>query len=644
MPFRPACLAYLACVAWGPIGLFADDAGPPATTVVIRDGHWHINGTVTYPGAPAEGLLLNVRMVNATFEDRHRTDFDADANTEAFLKYLPDYAAHGVRGFTFCLQGGMPGYEGALNSAFNPDGSLREEYLRRIDRVIRACDKLGIAVILGCYYQRQDQVLTDEAAVRRGVVEVARWIERRGYTHVVLEIANEFDHKGFDHDLLRTPAGEAELIRLAKETNPKLLVSASGLGHGRLAPEVCEASDFLLIHYNGVKVEDIPARIEALRKYGKPIICNEDDKQGAEAVRALEASVANGASWGLMLSELNQYFPLEYHGAKDDPAVYEALRRLAGQKPQTTTPAAPVTRATDGYFPPSESAGGWRKLTSASEIRDLAGMDPAKLAELEQWLRSSDDRDFAAVVIRNGYIVLEVERGRSAVKDAQNVKSCAKAICATVLAIASEESQRGLTPRQMSFNDRAFPFIPQAQPLSDPRKERITVRQLLNHTSGITPESTGVKNSIRWEEILGHGDDARTKTLLFDPGTDFDYGTHPFYHASLVCETVTGQTYDQFAIEKLLKPVGVETWWFEFLDGDAQHGRHPSHAIGLSARELARVAYCLLRGGAVERTSGCARLVRRGNGRADPRRQGRPGAGEDRRIVLARLGTSGPAR
>ena len=38
----------------------------------------------------------------------------------------------------------------------------------------------------------------------------------------------------------------------------------------------------------------------------------------------------------------------------------------------------------------------------------------------------------------------------------------------------------------MAFDDPAFDFIPWAKPLSDPRKAKITVKQLLNHTSGIT--------------------------------------------------------------------------------------------------------------------------------------------------------------
>ncbi|MBM3333330.1 DUF4185 domain-containing protein, partial [Candidatus Sumerlaeota bacterium] len=312
--------------------LAGDAKFTPRTRVALFDGKWHINGRVTYRGTKTQGLLMNVRMVNSTFEDRKQGEnaasvtslrgFDPEANTDRFIAHIPEYAAHGVRAFTLCLQGGMPGYEGAVNSAFNPDGSLRDSYLRRIQRVIETCDRHGMAVILGCYYQRQDQILKGEAAVRAGVVNAVKWIKARGFTNVALEIANEFPHKGFDHRILRTPEGEVELIRLAKQTAPDLLVSTSGIGDGKFPDSVAEASDFVLIHFNGVPVAEIPKRIAALKKFGKPIVCNEDDKFDNEAAQAAELSVANGASWGLMLNRINQYFPLQFNGAADDPIVY----------------------------------------------------------------------------------------------------------------------------------------------------------------------------------------------------------------------------------------------------------------------------------------------------------------------------------
>ncbi len=247
-------------------------------------------------------------------------------------------------------------------------------------------------------------------------------------------------------------------------------------------------------------------------------------------------------------------------------------------------------------FPPPESAGGWPVLTG-EDVRRLGHMDPAGLAAVRAWLRRSDDRPFAAVVIRHGQIVLEEERGRSAVASTENVKSCAKAICATVLAIAAETSRRGETPHRLTFDDPAFRHIPWAHPLSDPRKAAISVRQLLNHTSGITPERSGLKNQEPWEHILGHVPGDPAATLAFGPGTDLGYSTHALYHAALVCERVAGVPYDRFATEVLLKPLGIERWWFETITGDARHGTHASHALGLPARALARIAYCLLRGG-----------------------------------------------
>lgn len=224
-------------------------------------------------------------------------------------------------------------------------------------------------------------------------------------------------------------------------------------------------------------------------------------------------------------------------------------------------------------------------------------MDPLRLAVLRTWLMDSDKRDFAAVVIRHGYIVLEVERNHSSRTNSRRVASVSKAVCATVLAIASEESQAGRTPRRMRFDDPAFDFIPWAQPLSDPRKGKITVRQLLNHTSGLCPEATGAPNDGSWDFILGHTGDERTSRLAFDPGTACGYSSHALHHASLVCETVTGKPYDQYAREALFKPLGIEHGWFQYFDGDARVGRHPTHGLGLPARDLARIGWCLVQQG-----------------------------------------------
>ncbi|MCA9135375.1 MAG: serine hydrolase [Planctomycetales bacterium] len=582
-------------VIWASLLFITPGIVEGATRVSIAAALWHINDTVTHPGTPAEGRLMNVRMVNATFEDRNRADFDPEANTERFIAKIPDYAACGVDAFTVCLQGGMPGYEGALNSAFHPDGTLRDDYMKRVRRVIEACDRHGVVVILSLYYQRQSKILRDDTAVRQGVVNAVKWIQTSGFENVAVEIANEYPHRGFVHPIIRDAQGQASLLRLAKQTAPELLVTASGYGDGKVAREVAEACDFLTPHWNGTKVDQIPDRVRELQRYGKPIVCNEDDKVGNQAVAAMKATVQSGAAYGLMLKDHNQTFPFHFDGGDDDPIFYTALKSMTSG--DRVEPIVPGAKSTTTYFPPSESQGGWRSVETEDEIETIGGMDKHKVAELREWLLKSDNRPFAAVVIRHGTIVLQVERGNSAVSDARRVASVSKAVCATVLAIASEKSRRGETPRKMSFDDKAFEFIPWAQPLSDPRKAQITVKQLLNHTSGICPESVGAPNDGTWQYILGHSGDKRTEQLAFDPGTGCGYSTHALAHASLVCETVTGKPYDQFAIEALFRPIGIGHWWFQYYEGGEEIGRHPSHGIGMPARDLARIGYCMLHNG-----------------------------------------------
>ena len=283
---------------------------------------------------------MNVRMVNAVFEDRNKPDFDPEANTDRFIARIPDYAAHGVNAFTICLQGGMPGYEGAVNSAFEPDGSLRPGLpraggtghpgLRPPRRRGHSRTLLPAAV--------QDSAR--RSAVRAGVVNAARWIQSRGFRNVAVEVANEYPHSGFAHALIRDPKGQASLIRLVKETAPGLLVTASGYGDGKVHAEVAEACDFLTPHWNGTKVEDIPARVAGLKRFGKPIVCNEDDKVGERAVAAMRASVTNGCAYGLMLKEHNQTFPFHFDGAADDPVYYAALKTTtSGKEHAEATPS-----------------------------------------------------------------------------------------------------------------------------------------------------------------------------------------------------------------------------------------------------------------------------------------------------------------
>lgn len=331
------------------------------TEVSLSGTRWFINGRVTNAGSAAEGLLMNVRMVNATFEDLNKSDFDPEANTRAFLARLPEYAASGVNAFTFCLQGGNPEYEGAVNSAFAADGSLRPDYMRRIERVLRACDEQGVAVILSYYYQRQIKLLKNEAAIRAGVKNATRWIVERGFKHVMVEVANEHAHGGFKGvPVIQTPAGQASLLRIVKQIAPRILVTASGYSSGRVSPVVAEACDFLSPHWNLAKLEDIPARIEMLRRFGKPLVCNEDLRHNdQDLLAALRTSVEHGCSYGLMAKDINQTYPFRFQGTADSPAFYTELRALTLPRTKTIVEHNGIVQ-----FEAEDGAGDWKRISA----------------------------------------------------------------------------------------------------------------------------------------------------------------------------------------------------------------------------------------------------------------------------------------
>ncbi len=151
------------------------------TAVTIEGNAFLINEAPTcagrtYQGMKIEGLLLNSRVVQGTFDDlnpetRDMWDYpdgpwDPDRNTDEFVAAMPAWRRAGLLGFTLNLQGGSPqGYSKEQpwhNSAFTAEGELREAYMTRLARVLDEADALGMVPVLGYFYFGQDQRLADE--------------------------------------------------------------------------------------------------------------------------------------------------------------------------------------------------------------------------------------------------------------------------------------------------------------------------------------------------------------------------------------------------------------------------------------------------------------------------------------------------
>jgi len=336
MPHRPLrCLpvlvALVAC-AFPPDGATAPAARK--TAVSIQGDAFLINGKPTYAGRTwqgkkIEGLLLNSRMVQGIFDDlnpetRGRWEYpdtkqwDPERNTKEFIAAMPAWRAHGLLAFTIDLQGGSPeGYSKGQpwhNSAIAEDGALRPEFMARLERILDAADGLGMVAILGIFYFGQDQRLKDETAVVQAVDNAVDWLFAKGYRNVLVEVNNECN-VSYDHAILKPDRVHELIERVRKrEAGGRRLLAGTSYGGGTIPREnVVRASDFLLMHGNGVKD---PARIaEMVRKAREvpgyrpmPILFNEDDHFDFDKPsNNLVAAVGEYASWGYFDPGKNNY-------------------------------------------------------------------------------------------------------------------------------------------------------------------------------------------------------------------------------------------------------------------------------------------------------------------------------------------------
>lgn len=141
----------------------------------------------------------------------------------------------------------------------------------------------------------------------------------------------------------------------------------------------------------------------------------------------------------------------------------------------------------------------------------------------------------------------------------------------TALAILKLE-QEG----RIQAGDSVSKYIPGFNMYYQGEKANITVEQLLNHTSGIAFKSI--------DKIpVNEADDALEKTvqtlmgeeLQSAPGTKFLYATINYDVLGLIIQRVSGQSYEAFMTEHILKPLGMNSTYLfreEALQKEAAKG------------------------------------------------------------------------
>jgi CubicO group peptidase (beta-lactamase class C family) len=268
------------------------------------------------------------------------------------------------------------------------------------------------------------------------------------------------------------------------------------------------------------------------------------------------------------------------------------------------------------YFPPPESRGGWRWLRDEREVREIGGMDPERL-QFACEAHARFEASAALVIIRHGHLVAEWYENSAMATTRYDIWSCTKSFTGTAYGLLFDDSRHGRLPggREVDLDSPAYDFIPEGHPLTDPRKARITFRHLLSMTSGIPGERHGIaaiptETGVGpFEAALGRAqvrarrwpDGRRTDRLAAEPGTRWDYSDPAMAHLALAFAQITGREMHEVLQERVFDPVGIESlaWDLQGIGVDFIGPHTNAHTgIHLSARELARFGYLMLRDGA----------------------------------------------
>lgn len=201
--------------------------------------------------------------------------------------------------------------------------------------------------------------------------------------------------------------------------------------------------------------------------------------------------------------------------------------------------------------------------------RGLAGNDIDLAAEVKKiqqlgvpgvlaYVRIGEKRSTAA----SGLADLETKR-RITGNEVWRIASVTKLVTAIII-------QRLATDGHIRLDDRIAKYLPKVVPLA----ERITIRQLLNHTSGIPDYLSGRRVPINVSaanlsaNLVRHRPrhvllkDANRQMRRFAPGKMHEYSNTNYLVLELLIEKLTGDSYKTIVNDELIAPLGLKRTGF----------------------------------------------------------------------------------
>jgi len=234
---------------------------------------------------------------------------------------------------------------------------------------------------------------------------------------------------------------------------------------------------------------------------------------------------------------------------------------------------------------------GFLLLTTSYAAAAEHGMDEKVLSQIPENLQAIVDRGkstgMVTLVARNGKIAsIDAVGWRIMNKEPLETSdvfwaaSITKSFVAVAIMMMVDEGH-------LQLDDLVEKHIPEfkgqkvktGKKSSDTAKHPLTVRNLLNHLDGLpkNPTRNRATKSIK-ERVLKSAKD----TLMWEPGTKWNYGGEGLYVAAYLVEKYSGMPYAGFLKTRMLDPLGMKNTYFTIKDVPEERAvrKHSKHKKG----------------------------------------------------------------
>jgi CubicO group peptidase (beta-lactamase class C family) len=218
------------------------------------------------------------------------------------------------------------------------------------------------------------------------------------------------------------------------------------------------------------------------------------------------------------------------------------------------------------------------------------GLDPMLVAEL--YFNAAElETLYSLLVVKNGYLIAEDYFNEGSIDQKDRLQSVTKSYTSALVGIALEQGYLS------SVDQKMLDFFPEvADQVTDPRKQQITIRHLLQMRGGYPWEET---DPVFWDGLLsGHYPPLIEEfPLTADPGTEFQYSNLTSNWLGIIVDRASGTNLKSFAEEHLFSAIDVEAGEW---GTDAEGHNNGCGDLFFSARDAAKFGLLYLNDGVYE--------------------------------------------